>query len=116
MAQTASIPLDFIGFDEQILADGNRPQILNGQLRSDGTDTAKVIQFAHGLIQQGRDDSPVNETWPPFIFSSETECTTYSPRGVVLLEGESHAAWIRASATKASVRRVGLEKHTVPPK
>ena len=70
---------------------------------------AEAIDFAHGFVEDEGDDAAVDESAAALVFGAEAECAADAAGGVVLFEGEVHAAGVCGAAAEAGVGRIGCE-------
>src|SRR5271156_122370 len=99
----------FVSFNQQVRSRRHRFQIFDGKLRRHRANAAKPADLAHGFVEHGGNNTAVNESRATLILGAQAERATNALRGVVLFEGELHAAVIRAAAAETCVRRIGLE-------
>src|SRR4029077_1121275 len=107
MVVAAAVLFHFVRFDHQVLVDRNRANIFDRKLGGDGANVLEAIYFAHSFVENEGDDTAVNESAATLIFGAEAKIAADAFHGVVLLEGEEHAARIRGSAAEAGIGRIG---------
>ena len=91
---------DFICFDQQRRIHRYGLQIFNIQLRSHRAHSAKAADLTHRFVENGGDNSAVNEPGAALIFRAQLERSANALGAVVLLECELHSASVRAAAAK----------------
>lgn len=94
---------DFSRFNPQILMQRHGFQIINFHARGGGDQIMHLVQFAHGIVENGGDNAPVAMSRGTGVLFTQAEATDEA--GARVIEGESkvHAVRVIFTAGKAPV-------------
>jgi hypothetical protein len=90
-------------FGDERLSERNRAQIFHLHFASECDDVAELIGFAHGFVEDRRDDASVSVAWRSDVAFCQLETGNETAIGFVELEVEMHAIGIVWAATKTMV-------------
>jgi hypothetical protein len=109
--QISSGLFNFIALDHQVCVNQYGLQVFHGKFRGYRSHAAKTVDLAHHFIENGGDNSAVDEAGAALIFRAKPESSANAPGGVVLLKRKVHSAGVRGAAAEANISRIGLKKH-----
>jgi hypothetical protein len=97
-------------FDTQRGLKRYRLQVIDADFRGHGSDPAELIQFAHGVVEDGGDDSTVTISRWTGVAPSQPEAADKSPAALIEPEPEPHPLPVILSTGKTVIsllRHVG---------
>jgi hypothetical protein len=106
---TAAFVFGFARFDYQIFVDRNWTNVFDCKFGGDGANVLEAIHLAHCFVENEGNDAAVDEAASALIVGADAERAADALRGIVLFEGEQHAARVCGAAAEAGVCGIGCE-------
>src|ERR1700676_5588813 len=100
-------------FNKDLVLDAHRFQIFHGELRGHRPHAAKSGDFSHRFIQEQSDDSAMCDSSTAAVTRAQYKTSHDLPPGIVLVERQLHARFIRAAAPKAAIRGIRLQSNRI---
>jgi len=103
MGQAATAFADLSRFNTQWLVERHGLDILHGHFGGHGENITKLIELAHGIIENSGDNSAVAVARRPGVALAEPEAAHEALAGIIKMEFQTHAVEIVLAAGEAEI-------------